>query len=171
MNAPEQHKMPAGDCHEVVVNGKALAVPARSIALIRAIPRRHRKKIIKDNRVRIKDVFPPFTNPARFMKGPLAGLKGGVLRNLYLPVMVPVGSGLTEYTDELASLMVVIYDGWWSGVILCSEATRSPVVMSAYTRGPSGDVVGTAERADNRGRCLVLDVEKFLRREGFLVVA
>ncbi len=156
--------------HELVVNGKALAVPAARVAIIRDLPSRRRRGIIRESRVRLGELFSFFTDPSALFKGPLAGVKGGLLRSLHLPVMVPAGDGIVEYIDELASLVVVIYDGWWNGVILCSEVGPAPVPLSSYTKAPSGDITGSAEWVDGRGRCLVLDTGKLLRREGFLVV-
>ena len=158
-----------GGCRELVVNGKAVAVPESAVALVRRTPRRRRRTMLKESRILLKDIFPPFVNLATRFRGPLSGLRSGVLRGLYLPVMIPAGGGIAEYADELASFLVVIYDGWWSGAILCSSVSDGPVPLSGFSRAPSGDFAGTASRGDGKGDCLVLDVERLLRREGFLI--
>lgn len=159
----------AAGCRELVINGKAVAVAERSVALVREVPRRRRKQVIKESRVFLKDLFPPLVNLASRFRGPLSGLRSGVLRGLHLPVMIPAGGGMAEYADELATFAVVIYDGWWNGILLCSSVSGGPVPLSGFSRAPSGDFAGTAARGDGRGGCLVLDVERLLRREGFLV--
>jgi len=169
MNNKQQEGPGGKRFFEMVLNGKALAVPEEAVAMICAIPGKRKKKIIKENRVCFKDVIPFLAKPGQLLQGPLSTLKGSFLRKLHLPVIIPAGGGLPEYSDELASVMVVVYDGWWSGVLLCSEAGPMPVPLSSYEKGASGDITGRGGRADGRGSCLVVDVRKLLRREGFLV--
>lgn len=169
-------KSPSGDqwktgqaVRRMSVNGRVIVVPEANISLIKEIDEKSREKYVKNSRVPLNDFRRFMHGLAGQFNGELSTIKDSKLKKIVLPVMVPHGFGLPDLPDKRADAAVLVHEGHWNGVILCTEVGGTAGEMSEFTPSGNGDEVGTG-LLDNGEQVLLINVVSLLKREGFLVM-
>ena len=144
-----------------------LAIAEEHIALIKPLTPKKRKKYIHSSQIPLKDLGSWFHRLSGQMKGPLALLKNGKLKQLVLPLMIPRGIGLPDIPDEEAAMLVVVSNGNWHGVILCRRLEQEAAPLLSLARAKNGDIVGPARLGEDQEPQL-LNIGQLLEREEFL---
>lgn len=158
---------PGAMLRSIAIGKLALAIAEEHIALIKPLSPKRRKKYIKSSQIPLKALGGWFRRLSRQMKGPLAQIKNGKLKKLLLPIMIPLGMGLSDLPDEEATMLVVVSSGHWHGVILCRSLGQEAAPLLSLTRAKNGDIVGSARLGENQELPL-LNLSQLLEREGFL---
>ncbi|MDH5299647.1 MAG: hypothetical protein OEV91_11575 [Desulfobulbaceae bacterium] len=161
---------PATPVRILAVGDVRVVVPESAVSLVRPLKPRKRGAYLRNGRVPLADLSRLLKGLASQFRGPLATMKDRQLKQLSLPVMAPHGISLPEIPDEDAAWMVGVSHGNWHGVVFCAEAGEAAVTMVKFRKGKNGDIAGTAYLEDG-GAAPLLDVERLLRREGFLTTA
>ena len=157
----------AGMIRPITIGHLALGIAEKYIALIRPLSPKKRKKYLKNNQIPLKDLGGWFSSLSGQMQGPLALFKNSRLKKLVLPLLYPQGLGLAELPDEEASLLVVVSNGQWHGVILCRLAQEAAPLLS-LVRAKNGDLVGPGRVGEIQEELYLLNIRQLLEREGFL---
>ena len=158
---------PGAMIRAITIGKLSLAIAEEHIALIKPLSPKKRKKYIQSSQIPLKDLGGWFRRLSGQMKGPLAQLKNGKLKKLLLPLMVPRGIGLSDIPDEEATMLVVVSNGNWHGVILCRRLEQEATPLLALTRAKNGDIFGLA-RFEEDQELQLLNISQLLEREGFL---
>ena len=168
--APETKPLPIqpGAMLRSITIGKiSLAIAEEHIALIKPLSPKKRKKYIKSSQIPLKDLGGWFRRLSGQMQGSLALLKNGKLKKLILPLMIPRGIGLTDIPDEEATMLLVVSNGNWHGVILCRGLEQETTPLLSLTRAKNGDIFGLARLGEEQ-ELQLLNISQLLEREGFL---
>ncbi len=160
---------PATELREIDFAGTSVFVQESSVALIRELPPVKQKEYLKNSNVPLKDFGGFFRGLAKQFKGSLANISDKKLKKLSLPIMVPSGLSLSDMPDVNATRLVVVTNGHWNGVLLCSSVTEKPVTMVKFKKAKNGDFVGIGYNEDDE-EFNVLNCVSVLRREGFLTM-
>ncbi len=152
----------------IVIGDANFAVQENNIALVQAVERKRIKSYLRKNTVPLLDFDRFMKSLAKQFRGSLATLKDSKLKQLSLPVMVPRGLGLTATPDDKATTVLVVSNGEWNGVILCSEVSKETFTMVKFQKAKNGDIAGTGYLEDNSTMSL-LNAVSVLRREGFMI--
>ena len=158
---------PGAMVRSVTIGRMPLAIAEENIALIKPLSLKKRKKYIKSSQIPLKDLGSWFRRLSGQMKGSLAHLKNGKLKKLILPLMIPRGMGLADIPDEEATMLVVVSNGNWHGVILCRSLEQKAVPLLSLARAKNGDIFGPARLGEDQELPL-LNIGQLLEREGFL---
>ncbi len=158
---------PGAMIRSITIGKLSLAIAEEHIALIKPLSPKKRKKYIQSSQIPLKDLGGWFRRLSSRMQGPLALLKNGKLKKLILPLMVPQGLGLSDIPDEEATMLVVVSNGNWHGVILCRHLEQEAAPLLSLTRAKNGDIVGPARFGEEQ-ELQLLNISQLLEREGFL---
>lgn len=165
--APPLPIQPGAMIRPVTIGKMSLAISEENIALIKPLSPKKRKKYIQGCQIPLKDLGSWFRRLSGQMKGPLALLKNGKLKKLTLPLLIPRGMGLSDIPDEEATMLVVVSNGQWHGVIFCRRLEQEAVPVLSLSRAKNGDIVGPA-RIKEEQELQLLNISQLLEREGFL---
>ncbi|MFA6498378.1 MAG: hypothetical protein WC256_08315 [Desulfurivibrionaceae bacterium] len=158
---------PGAMIRPITIGKLSLAIAEEHIALIKPLSPKKRKKYIHSSQIPLKDLGGWFRRLSGQMHGPLALLKNSKLKKLILPLMIPRGIGLTDIPDEEATMLVVVSNGNWHGVILCRGLEQEAAPLLSLTRAKNGDIVGPARLGEDQ-ELQLLNISQLLEREGFL---
>ncbi len=158
---------PGAMLRSITIGKLSLAIAEEHIALIKPLSPKKRKKYIQSSQIPLKDLGSWFRRLSGQVKGPLALLKNGKLKKLILPLMIPRGMGLSDIPDEEATMLVVVSNGNWHGVILCRGLEQEAVPLLSLTRAKNGDIFGLARFGEDQ-ELQLLHISQLLEREGFL---
>ncbi len=158
---------PGAMIRPITVGKLSLAIAEEHIALIKPLSPKRRKKYIQSSQIPLKDLGGWLRRLSGQMKGSLALLKNGKLKKLILPLMIPRGMGLTDIPDEEATMLVVVSNGHWHGVILCRRLEQEAAPLLSLARAKNGDIVGPARLGEDQ-ELQLLNISQLLEREGFL---
>ncbi len=160
---------PATELREINLSGTSVFIQESAVALIRDLPEIKQKEYIKNSNVPLRDFGGFFRGLAKQFKGSLANIVDKKLKKLTLPIMVPTGLSLSDMPDVNATHLVVLTNGHWNGVLLCSTVGEQPVTMVKFKKAKNGDFVGIGY-TQNKEELNVLNAVSVLRREGFLTM-
>ena len=160
---------PVTELREIDLAGTSVFIQESAVALIRDLPPVKLKEYLKDSNVPLKDFAGFFRGLAKQFKGALANISDKKLKKLSLPIMVPSGLSLSDMPDVNATKLVVVTNGHWNGVFLCSAVGEHPVTMVKFKKAKNGDFVGIGYTEDDE-ELYVLNCVSVLRREGFLTM-
>lgn len=155
---------------QVLFGELRVLVAEEAIALLRPLGPETLQLYVKNGNVPLREFASFMRGLSRQFKGGLAAIKDHHLKKLSLPVMTPCGLGLPEVPDEQATLLLVVGDGDWHGVLLGCEGGAASEPMVNFRPEPNGDIAGVGF-LENGVQLPFLDVKFILRREGFLVMA
>jgi hypothetical protein len=158
---------PGAMIRPITVGKLSLAIAEEHIALTKPLSPKKRKKYIQGSQIPLKDLGGWFRRLSGQMKGPLALLKNGKLKKLILPLMIPRGMGLSDIPDEEATMLVVVSNGNWHGVIFCRGLAQEAAPLLSLDRAKNGDIVGLARFGEDQ-ELQLLNIGQLLEREGFL---
>jgi len=158
---------PGAMLRAITIGKLSLAIAEEHVALIKPLSPKKRKKYIQSSQIPLKDLGSWFRRLSGQMQGSLALLKNGKLKKLILPLMVPRGIGLSDIPDEEATMLVVVSNGNWHGVILCRSLEQEATPLLSLTRAKNGDIFGLARLGENQ-ELQLLHISQLLEREGFL---
>jgi len=158
---------PGAMLRAVTIGKLPLALAEEHIALIKPLSPKKKKIYIQSSQIPLKDLGSWFRGLSGQMKGPLALLKNSKLKKLILPLMIPRGIGLTDIPDDEATMLVVVSNGNWHGVILCRSLEQEAAPLLSLTGAKNGDLVGPARLGEDQELHL-LNISQLLEREGFL---
>ncbi len=158
---------PGAMIRAITIGKLPLVIAEEHIALIKPLSAKKRKKYIQSSQIPLKDLGGWFRRLSGQMKGPLALLKNSKLKKLTLPLMIPRGIGLTDIPDEEATMLVVVSNGNWHGVILCRTLEQVATPLLSLTRAKNGDIIGPARLGEDQ-ELQLLNISQLLEREGFL---
>lgn len=161
---------PASELYQLTIGNALVYVPVNFVCAIRSIAPRKRETYLANSSVPVKDFSRFLQALAKQFTGTLASVKNNKLKKLYLPVMTLHGNDLPNVPDENASVMIVVSNGNWNGVILCSQVITEPKGMVKFQKAKNGDIAGVGFSAEGE-RLPLLNIVSVLRREGFLVMA
>ncbi len=160
---------PPTEVREFVINGIDVVIPSEIISLIRPLKTAKLKDCLRTSQVPLKYFAGFMKGLACQFKGGLAEIKDKRLKKVILPIVIPEGFAFADKFDPEASTLVIISDGNWYGVLLCSEIKEEISMMKKITKQKNGDIAGLAHLDDGR-EVMLLDTRGILRREGFLLM-
>ncbi len=140
-----------------------------SIAMIRNLNTKKKKEYLKDSSIPLKDFSRFLTSLSKQFKGQMAKIADKKLKKLNLPIMLPSGIGLPEIIDENGTKLVVVSNGHWNGILICSKIDNKTVNMVKFKKATNGDFAGIGYTDDGKELSL-LNIVSLLRREGFLTM-
>ena len=158
---------PGAMIRAITIGKLSLAIAEEHIALIKPLSPKKRKKYIQSSQIPLKDLGGWFRRLSGQMKGPLAQLKNSKLKKLTLPLMIPRGIGLSDIPDEEATMLAVVSNGNWHGVIFCRSLEQEATPLLSLTRAKNGDIFGLARLGEDQ-ELQLLNISQLLEREGFL---
>ena len=166
---PKVQSCPPTELKELVVNGRSIAIQADTISLIRTVKPSRMAVYIKQSNVPLKDLSSFFGSLSRQFVGTLSQVHNSKLKQLKLPIMNPESSDWPDTPDNKASHIVVVSSGNWHGIIPCSSVRSPKENMIKFEKQKNGDIAGFAH-LDNGQLIELLDLQRILHREGFLVM-
>lgn len=161
---------PATELREIELSGASFFIQESAVALVCDLSPAKQKEYLKNSNVPLKDFGGFFRGLAKQFKGSLGGITDKKLKKLSLPIMVPSGLNLPDMPDVNATRLVVVTNGHWNGVLLCSAVGEQPVTMVKFKKARNGDFVGIGYKEDDDFELNVLNAVSVLRREGFLTM-
>jgi hypothetical protein len=117
----------------------------------------------------LKDFSSFFGGLSKQFRGSLSQIQDGKLKQLKLPIMSPEASTWPDTPDDKASKFVVVSNGNWHGIIPCTSIEGLKENMIKFEKQKNGDIAGFAH-LDNGQQIDLLDLQRILHREGFLVM-
>lgn len=153
----------------VQIGEQQVAIEARYVAARRIIEEHKRAGYLKNSTVSLKDFSRFLKSLAGQFSGCLAAMKNGKLRKLSLPLLTPRGINLLDKPMETAKEMLVLCNGNWCGILLCSPVNPWEANMIAIRRFNDGDLWKMALTEDDREIPLLNSIE-LLKREGNMVL-
>lgn len=167
--APKIQACPPTELKELIINGKTVALVADAVSLIRPVNSSKLSLYLKHSRIPLKDFGSLFQNLSNQFHGSLSQVPNQKLKKLTLPIMTPEGSDWPEPPDDKATLLVVISNGNWHGIVPCSSARDLKDSMVKFEKQKNGDIAGISH-LENGHNIELLDLQRILHREGFLVM-
>ena len=160
---------PTTELRGLTIGDTHIYIRESSIALIRNLSRKKKKEYLKACNIPLKDFNCFMKSLAKQFKGPLAKIADKKLKKLTLPIMLPSGLDLPEIVDENGSKLVVVSNGHWNGVLICSEIDNDTENMIKFKKATNGDFAGIGFSAQG-DELLLLNIVSLLRREGFMTM-
>lgn len=154
----------------VTLGELTIAVEKNFIVATKSVHESKRPSYLKNNTVPLKDFGRFLHGLASQFSGCLATLKNSKLRDLSLPLLTPRGINLPDKPMESGKEMLVLCDGNWCGILLCSPANPDKALMIAQLRKNNGDLWKLAVTEEEREIPLLNSIE-LLKREGNMVLA
>lgn len=166
---PRIQSCPPTELKELLIHGKTIAIQATAISLIRATKKRKLALYLQNSNVPLKEFTTLFHGLANQFTGSLSQIQNNKLKQISLPLMTPEGSEWPETPDDQATTLVIISNGNWHGIIPCSSVCDIQGSMIKFEKQQNGDCAGIGY-LDNGQQVELLDLQRILRREGFLVM-
>jgi hypothetical protein len=157
------------EIREIIIGGNSIAVEESYISMVREIEKDNVKKYLSKSQVPLKDFRKFFNGFAGQFVGTLSTIKGKKLKKLILPIVIPVGIGLSELPDENSSAMIILSNGQWHGVLFCRQVKDETKYMTKFKTARNGDITGVGYFEDG-GNVSLLNIANLLKREGFLAI-
>nr|MBF0221324.1 hypothetical protein [Desulfobulbaceae bacterium] len=167
--APKVQACPPAELKELVIHGKAVALVAEAASLIRPVKASKLSLYLKHSNIPLNDFSTLFQGLSCQFNGSLSQIPNQKLKKLNLPIMTPEGSDWPEPPDDTASTVVVVSNGNWHGIIPCSSVKDLKEPMVKFNKQKNGDIAGIGHLENGR-QVELLDLQRILHREGFLVM-
>ena len=160
---------PPTELKELIVNGKTIAIQADAVSLVRTVKPSKHALYLKQSNVPLKDFSSFFGGLSKQFRGNLSQIHNSKLKQLKLPIMSPESSDWPDTPDNKACNLVVVSNGNWHGIIPCTSIKSLKENMIKFEKQKNGDISGRAQ-LDNGRLIDLLDLQRILHREGFLVM-
>ncbi len=160
---------PTTELRGLTIGDVHIYIRESSIALIRPLSRKKKKEYLHTCNIPLKDFNKFMKSLAAQFKGPLAKIIDKKLKKLSLPIMLPNGLDLPQTVDENGTKLVVLSNGHWNGILICTEIDNKTKNMVKFKKAVNGDFAGIGYSEDGEELSL-LNVVSLLRREGFMTM-
>lgn len=160
---------PVTELRGLTIGNSHVYIRESAIAMIRDLGEKKKKEYLHTCNVPLKDFCGFMKGLARQFTGPLAKIPDKKLKKLTLPIMVPIGLDLPEIADESATKLLVVSNGQWNGVLICSGIDNETKNMIKFKKAINGDFAGMGYGAENE-KLSLLNIVSLLRREGFMTM-
>ncbi|MEA2083049.1 MAG: hypothetical protein U9O82_02180 [Thermodesulfobacteriota bacterium] len=159
----------ATEFRQLVIGGAITAISEENVSLISPVAPAKLENYLKTSNVPLNDFGGFMKKLSSQFKGSLSTVKDRKLKKLSFPVMVPRGFGLPDTPEENAASLVVVSNGQWHGVILCSDVYAEPKTIVRFQQEKNGDIseIGFLDSGD---KISILNITSILKREGFLLM-